>query len=280
MASKDYIKANELVDKLIKDIKYTKSECSSLFYLKGLIEYRQKLYDNAINSFDNSLLYRPSLVSAYIALSKIYNIKKRNYKKAISLANQALLLDSYSYYAHITLGYANRNIAYFENQPEYYDNALKHVKKAIEINPDLDAGYHTLASIHFMKLEYIEAKKWYVISLENNLKEWEYQEWTFICIFTIDLILDRKLSRKFERDYLNLFSKGSEYFSIYLILQLLGNILEDKYINQEEIQKALQFIGVKNKRNFFFLDNLKNWIKNDIKGDKKEKLEYVLDVLK
>lgn len=152
IASKDYQLANNLLNKLLEDKLYIKREEKSILYhLKGLVQEKQNLFNDAILSFDKVIELTPNNTIGYTAKAKIYNIEKQDYKTAIKLANKALEIDNENYDAYISLGYAIRNKAYFENNPKLYEDAIKYNQKAIEINPDLELAYNNIGSIFLMQ---------------------------------------------------------------------------------------------------------------------------------
>jgi len=263
IVSKDYLKANELVNKLIEEKKYTKPEKSSLYYLKGFIQEKEGFYDDAIKSLNLSLDINLNLAS-YNLKAKIYNVVKQDYKEAMKLAKKALEYDKDNYDAYIALGYGTRTEAYLENKHELYEKAIDYNKKAIEINPDRDLAYNNIGSIYLTQDKYLEAKKWYRDSLNINQNEWGY-----LNLLRIYLFLGESFSIELEEKYSHFFKKNdTEEFTKYRMLKILENIVNSKYKDKEEIENIVnEWKNTTKKLRHYFFSPLKSW------ALKKENLE-------
>ncbi|CAA6818859.1 MAG: Unknown protein [uncultured Sulfurovum sp.] len=274
IASKEYKLALSLVQKLLDKDKYSGSERGALYYLEGLIADKQNLFDKAISSFNQVIEYLPESPLGYTAKAKIYNVEKQNYKKAIELATKALELDEYNYEAYISLGYATRNKAYFENKVELYKKAIVYNKKAIEINPDLELAYNNIGSIFLMQQKYEDAKKWYYHSLEISKNEWLY-----VNLFRIFLISNEQFPLEFEKEYLALEKKNSEEFSKYRMLKILQNIANSKYKSKEEIEEEInEWKNIHKELRHYFFGALEEWMNKETDSFKKENIEYALQL--
>jgi len=274
IASKEYVKAMEIVDTQLSNTIYTKIEEASLFYLKGVIEGKKNLYDNAIISFDKALALAPSLVIAYTAKAKVYNVDRQDYKKAIELANKALSLDKDNYDGYISLGYATRNKAYFKNKFELYEVAINYNKKAININPDLELAYNNIGSIYLMQNKYFEAKDWYLKSLEINQAEWVY-----LNLFRIYLLLDESIPKELENAYLSEFDNSSKDFFKYKMIKIIEKISKNKYKTQDEINNEIQLLSsLKNKIRHYSFKPFYDWIEKKENSKIKENLIYALKI--
>jgi len=275
IADKDYQRAFNLVNKLLDNEKYNNVEKSILYHLKGLIEEKQNLFDNAILSFNISIELYPNNIKAYTAKAKIYNIEKYDYEEAIKLANKALSIDTNNYEAYISLGYANRNKAYNEKKTELYEEAIEYNKKAIEINPDFELAYNNIASIYLMRHKYKKAREWYYLALKANKNEWVY-----INLFRSYLILGEPFPKQLEEEYLlHINQKNPSVFSKYKMLKILQNIINNKYKNKKDIDDAIQNWAKNNQifRHYFFFI-LKTWIEKETDENKKENLQYALNL--
>jgi len=274
IASKEYVKAMEIVDTQLSNTIYTKIEEASLFYLKGVIEGKKNLYDNAIISFDKALVLAPNLVIAYTAKAKVYNVDRQDYKKAIELANKALSLDKDNYDGYISLGYATRNKAYFENKFELYEVAINYNKKAININPDLELAYNNIGSIYLMQNKYFESKDWYLKSLEINQAEWVY-----LNLFRIYLLLDESIPKELENAYLSEFDNSSKDFFKYKMIKIIEKISKNKYKTQDEINNEIQLLSsLKKKIRHYSFKPFYDWIEKKENSKIKENLIYALKI--
>jgi len=273
IANKEYLKAIELVDRLINDMKYTKLEKSSLYYLKGLIAEKQNQYDNAIEFLNTSLNYDTTFVPSYTLKAKIYNVEKQDYAEASKLAKKTLEYDNNNYDAYISLAYALRSKAYFEKKHELYKKAIEYNKKAIEINPDNDLAYNNIGSIYLIQNEYIEAKSWYEDSFNRNQNQWGY-----VNLLRIYLFIGEKIPKELENKYLKLFNnKTTEQFTIYRMLKILFDILNKKYKDKNKIKILInEWENSTEKLNHYFFSVFKFWVL-DIKDlEVKENLSFAL----
>lgn len=248
IADKDYEKADELLERVFK-YNFKLKDKSWLQYMKGVSLYNQysetnnpdkNLYNNALEYFDSSIELCPNFVNAYTAKAKIFNVIKQQYTEASSIAEKALKIDPYSYDAYISLGYATRNKAYFEEKSELYNKAIEYNKKAIEINPDLELAYNNIGSIYKIKNDYENALKWYEKSINASPNEWVY-----INILMIYLISNKPFPSETENYYIKNFNKNHEV--IYHLLKILNKI-KIKNITSEKL----------------VLELLENWLKKNI----------------
>ncbi|CAA6806919.1 MAG: Unknown protein [uncultured Sulfurovum sp.] len=274
IASKSYLKAMTIVDTELNNKIYTNKEKASLYHLKGLIEGKKNLYDKALISFNKALELTPNLVVAYTAKAKIYNVDRQDYKEAIKLVNKALSLDKDNYDAYIGLAYGTRNKAYFENKHELYDIAIKYNKKAIDINPDFELAYNNIGSIYLMQNKYLDAKKWYLKSLEINPAEWVY-----INLFRIYLLLDESLSEEIENNYLKEFDKNSKDFFKYEMIKIIQKISNGNYRTKEEIKNEIELLSPLKKRiRHYSFKPFNDWIIKKENSTIKENLKYALKI--
>lgn len=257
IVSKDYIKANELVNKLIKDKKYMKPEKGSLYYLKGFIQEKEGLYNDAIESLNLSLDMNVKLIASYNLKAKIYNVVKEDYKEAIKLAKKALEYDEDNYDAYIALGYATRTKAYLENKNELYEKAIIYNKKAIEINPDRDLAYNNIGSIYLIQDKYLEAKEWYSNSLNINQNEWGY-----VNLLRIYLFLGEPFPIELEEKYFKFFKKNdTEEFTKYKMFKILENIVNSQYRDREEIKNIVnEWKNTTKILRHYFFGSLESWV--------------------
>ncbi len=275
--SKNYQRAIEDIEKLLRG-DYLDIEKSWLFYLKGLTEDKQDLYNKAIDSFNKAIELDSTLSIAYTAKAKIYNIEKQDYMKAIELANKAIELDKNNYDAYISLGYGIRNKAYYEKKPKLYEDAILYNKKAIEINPDFELAYNNIGSIYLMQKKYEDARKWYYDSLRVNENE---KEWVYINLFRIYLILDENFPKELEENYLKFFNKkNSLKFLMYEMLKILENIANNKYKNKEIIENVIHEWSQSNntKLKHYTLKPLEDWSKTKKNELVKNNLLYALNL--
>jgi len=276
IASKEYSKANKVVDELIDNRKYTKYEKATIYYLKAFIQDKEGLYDSAISSLNLSLKFNRTLVMSYNLKARIYNVVKRDYTKAINLAKEALRYDKNNYDTYIALGYAYRNKAYYEKNYSLYKEAIKYNKRAIEINPDIDLAYNNIGSIYMMQRLYSDAKEWYETSFEINQNQWGYNN-----LLRIYLFLDEELTKSFKDKYEILFDKqDTERYTVYKMLHILYEIRHNKYSNKEEIQQAVkEWQESTQKLKYYFFGSLIEWA-NNIKSKQKENTLYALELFK
>jgi tetratricopeptide (TPR) repeat protein len=275
IVSKDYLKANELVDKLIEDKKYTKPEKGSLYYLKGFIQEKEGLYNNAIESLNLSLDMNLNLVASYNLKARIYNVVKQDYKEAMKLAKKALEYDEDNYDAYIALGYGTRTKAYLENKHELYEKAIAYNKKAIEINPDRDLAYNNIGSIYLIQDKYLEAKEWYSYSLNINQNEWGY-----VNLLRIYLFLGESFPIELEEKYFKLFNKNdTEEFTKYKMFKILENIINSEYRDKEEIENIVnEWKNTTKKLRHYFFGALESWVIKIENLEIKNNLIYALEL--
>jgi len=273
VASKDYSEAMKIVNTQLENITYTNKEKASLYHLKGLIEGKENLYDDAIVSFDKALSLAPNFVVAYTAKAKVYNVDRQDYKKAIELANKALLLDKDNYDGYISLAYATRNKAYFENKHELYEIAIDYNKKAIEINPDFELAYNNIGSIYLMQNKYLDAKNWYLKSLKISPAEWVY-----INLFRIYLLLDEEIPIELENNYLEEFDNASKDFFKYKMIKIIQKVAKNQYKTNDEIKSDIELLSPLKKRiGHYSFNPFFDWAKNKKDFKIKEKLLYALE---
>ncbi|MBU1668312.1 hypothetical protein KKC13_07810 [bacterium] len=273
IANKEYIKANELVNKLIADVKYTKQEKASLYYLKGFIQEKEGFYDDSIKSLNLSLDLNKSLIASYNLKARIYNIVKEDYIEAMKLANKVLEYDKDNYDAYIALGYGTRTKAYLKNEHKLYEKAIFYNKKAIEINPDRDLAYNNIGSIYLIQDKYLEAKEWYSNSLSINQNEWGY-----VNLLRIYLFLGESFPLELEEKYFKLFKKkDTEEFTKYRMFKILENIINAKYKDKEEIKNIVnEWKSTTKKLRHYFFGAFKSWAFKIEDLEVKENLVYAL----
>jgi tetratricopeptide (TPR) repeat protein len=273
IVSKDYLQANELVDKLIEEKKYTKPERGSLYYLKGFIQEKEGLYNDAIESLNLSLEMNLNLVASYNLKARIYNVVKQDYKEAMKLAKKALEYDENNYDAYIALGYGTRTKAYLENKHELYEKAIVYNQKAIEINPDRDLAYNNIGSIYLIQDKYLEAKEWYSDSLNINQNEWGY-----VNLLRIYLFLGESFPIELEERYFKLFKKkDTEEFTKYKMFKILENIVNSQYKDKEEIKSIVdEWKNTTKKLRHYFFGALESWVLKIENLEIKNNLIYAL----
>ena len=276
IASKEYRKANKIVDELIENERYTKYEKATIYYLKAFIQEKEGQYDGAIKSLNLSLNLNRSFVMSYNLKARIFNVIKRDYSKAIDLAKEALLYDLNNYDTYTVLGHAYRNKAYYEKKSKLYKEAIKYNKRAIKINPDIDLAYNNIGSIYMMQKLYSDAKKWYETSFEINQNQWGYNN-----LLRIYLFLDEDLPKEFREKYDTLFEKkDTERYTVYKMLHILYDIRHNKYSSKEEIEEVIkQWEQETQKLKYYFFNSLTEWAEH-LDSDEKENILYALELFK
>lgn len=287
IASKNFKKA-DLLFKRLSDNNFNIQERAWLHYIRGISLYKQyselhnpnkHLYNDALAYFDRAIELYPSLIQAYTAKAKIFNVIKQQYDEASMIAKNALEIDSYSYDAYISLGYAARNKAYFENQPKLYDLAISYNEKAININPDLELAYNNIGSIYKMKYEYEKALIWYNKSIDVNPNEWVY-----INIFMMHLVLDRSFPKLIENEYTKNFTiEKSCYLVIYELLIILKELKKEKVKSTKRAKILINAWTKKFKKKrirYFSFRPLSHWVESEDDDQVKSNLEYALSIFK
>ena len=276
IASKEYRKANKIVDELIENERYTKYEKAIIYYLKAFIQEKEGQYDGALKSLNLSLNLNRSLVMSYNLKARIYNVVKRDYTKAINLAKEALIYDANNYDTYIALGHAYRNKAYYAKKHNLYKDAIKYNKIAIKINPDIDLAYNNIGSIYMMQKLYSDAKEWYETSFEINQNQWGYNN-----LLRIYLFLDEDLPQEFREKYDILFEKkDTERYTVYKMLHILYYIRHNKYISKEEIAELIkEWEQETQKLKYYFFNSLTEWAE-DLKTEEKENILFALELFK
>ena len=276
IASKEYRKANKIVDELMENERYTKYEKSIIYYLKAFIQEKEGQYDGAVKSLNLSLNLNRSLVMSYNLKARIFNVIKRDYSKAIDLAKEALIYDANNYDTYIALGHAYRNKAYYEKKYNLYKDSIKYNKRAIKINPDIDLAYNNIGSIYMMQKLYSDAKEWYETSFEINQNQWGYNN-----LLRIYLFLDEKLPKKFRDRYDTLFDKkDTERYTVYKMLHILYDIRHNKYTSKDDIKEIVKNWELNTQKlKYYFFNSLTEWAEH-LETEEKDNILYALELFK
>jgi tetratricopeptide (TPR) repeat protein len=116
---------------------------------KGLAEYNNKDYNDAIISFTEALENNPRSVNAYVMRGNSYRSLDRDvdaiedYNNAIKISNE------------FVAAFSNRGYAY--SKLKKYKKAIKDYRKSIEIKPEYFYSYPGLADAYLFKGDYKKA---------------------------------------------------------------------------------------------------------------------------
>jgi tetratricopeptide (TPR) repeat protein len=173
---------NSLAIDLYKLVSYKDPSFSEGFYESGVLQYLDKDYDNAVNSFSAAIKVNSEYYyayndrgSSYRALEK-FDLAIADYKKAIEINAQSFIynnlgsvlkrtgsiqeaVDAFSKAISIDsqyeLAYNNRGAVYFENDD--FDKAISDFNKALELNPNYSLALINRAAVLHQQKQYSAA---------------------------------------------------------------------------------------------------------------------------
>ena len=137
-----------------------------LYNLLGLIFAEQRNFTLAIEYYEKGLLIDPNYAMIYNNLGLLYYNKKKSendFKKAEDLFKKSISLDKKISEPHSNLGILYNSI----NKSE---EAIKHYKQAIDINPNFFYAYHNLSNVYVSIGDFDNAKNYLREAIKINPK--------------------------------------------------------------------------------------------------------------
>jgi tetratricopeptide (TPR) repeat protein len=135
------------------------------YYKKGVIEYRARMYDFAIENLTKALDRKSDLYEAANTLADIY-LKKDNRIRALFYLSMSLKINDQQ-------GFIHHRIADVYDYIGNFELAFSHYKRAVQINPKNVKAHLSLVKYYFSRGDRTHAEKHFAICYNIGKSEGE-----------------------------------------------------------------------------------------------------------
>jgi len=253
-SKKDYDKAIKFYQKAIT----LNPKDENLYNDIGRVYWNIQQYDESLYSYQEAIKINSKNVDFYYNIGIIYSDIKKEYKKAIKILNEGMILSpkDTNLISLLANTYAKIN---------NYDKAISLCKKALKINSKNSYTYQVLASIYIFKKDYKKSIKIYKKLLKINPNDISI----YTDFFELQLIQKLIFDKEMEKKYISKFKDKKEKFIHYEMLKIFENIIVGNEINLKNWQE--KYKDTQSTWNFDILDEWVEAIQDKL--IKKELLE-------